>query len=258
MNPAGQVASPRIRPSRVAASGSPVRARPLWTVATMADVRAAAYRLFAALFLYPDEQRLGRLSARESELRQHNDALATLAFFGPWQRLLIALPERTEQRAAGLQSEHLRLFNLDPAGVACFPYESCYVASDRDETGWLTARLQQTYAYAGLALAPSRNESPDHAAVELEFMAYLCGQEAAAWMGADRDAAIRALKRQRSFLRHHLGRWFSDFARRVQAGTDELLYVAAAEAADAFIQHDRDLVEVLVDEIDGLTWSAAD
>jgi anaerobic sulfite reductase subunit A len=123
--------------------------------------------------------------------------------------------------------------------------------------GWLTARLQQMYAYAGLALEPSRNESPDHAAVELEFMAYLCGQEAAGWTEADRDAAIRALKQQRSFLRHHLGRWFGDFARRVQASTDEPLYAAAGEAADAFIQHDRDLVEVIIGEIDLLVCSAS-
>ena len=237
-------------PRRVPAAQRQADPRPVWPAAALASARAAAYRLFAALLLYPDTERLGRLQTTAGELRRHDDALATFAFYGPWRRLLIALQELTTEDAAALQTEHVRLFSTDPSGTPCFPYESCYVAPGGQERGWLTARLQHTYAFAGLRLAPSLNENPDHAAVELEFMAYLCGQEADAWEHAARDDGLRALKRERSFLRHHLGRWFGMFARQVQRRAAVPLYAMTAEAADAFIQHDHDLVNALLGQLE--------
>lgn len=231
--------------TRIAPAGALPAARPAahgWSLVALADWRASAYRVCAALLLHPDEQRLQWLSHVARAFRQYDDALAAFAFFGPWHRLLDLLEDIERQDRAALQAEHVRLFSLDPCATPCLPYESFYLMSGHQETGWVTVQLQGTYARAGLHLAPSLNESPDHAAVELEFMSYLCRQEAEAWERADSDAAIGAIEQERAFLHLHLGRWFGQFARNARARTAVQFYALAVEAADAFVCHERDLV----------------
>lgn len=223
------------------------RGRPL---AAVAGWRTAAYRVFAALLLRPDLPRLRWLGEAAGELRAYDDELSAFGFFGPWLRLLSTLETLAENELPALQQEHVRLFSVNPCGTPCFPFESHYVAQAGQEAGWLAVQLLQTYHRSGLDLSPSLNAEPDHAAVELEFMAYLCDQEAAAWERAATDAAVDTLAQQRLFLRLHLGRWFGLFAGQVQASATEPLYARAAEAADAFIHHDRDLVDGLLSAIE--------
>lgn len=244
-------AGPRLaaRPPGLASRAARRRA---WSVAALAGFRAVAYRTFAALLLHPDRQRLQWLGATARQLRPYDEPLAAFAFFGPWRRLLDRLEALEAQDLAALQSDHVRLFNLDSESAPCFPYESCYLAPTSQDTSWLAVQLQHTYARAGLSLAPTLNERPDHAAVELEFMASLCRQEAEAWERAAQEDGLAALAQQRLFLRVHLERWFGPFTRQVRARAAEPLYALAAEAAEAFVTHDGDLVEAMLGALEPL------
>ncbi len=223
------------------------------SLAELARLRQAAYRLFGALFLYPDESRLTALVVAAGALQEAGESLAIFPFFGSWQRLLTALtltPGRGRGHApltVDVQQEYVHLFLVNPDGPLCPPYESFYLDPDREAAGWIPAQLEREYATAGLMLSPRLKEQPDHAAVELEFMAYLCDQEAQAWEEEVLEGAFQVLERQRAFLTGHLGRWFPAFTRRLTLVAEESLYGVTAAAAHAFVHHDRDLVALLLE-----------
>jgi putative dimethyl sulfoxide reductase chaperone len=239
-------------------SAGPPAARcgPTWDLELIAGWRSAAYRIFATLLLPPDVQRLRWLGDLAGELRANDDDLAAFGFFTPWQRLLERVEQLTDEDAGPLQAEHVRLFVIDPGGTPVFPYESAYVAPRGQDTAWLSVQLTQTYRRSGLSLAPSLNENPDHVAVELEFMAFLCGREADSWARRAPDQVLEILGQQRLFLRLHLASWFGTFARRVRASTCQPLYAQVAEAAEAFIHHDRDLADALLTQVQQLSSQA--
>lgn len=219
------------------------RAIPL---AEAARMRQIAYRMFALLLLYPDQRRSRELDLTARTLSTLDGELAAFGFFIPWRRLLDAIRDLTPSDMPGHCQEHARLFGVDRDTVRCEPYESRYVhlAREHDE-GWIVAQLDQTYRRAGLQLSPMLNERPDHAAVESEFMSYLCDQEAAAWAQAAGADGGRLLCEERAFLHLHLARWIGDFARDMRVATKDPVYVATADALVAFVHHDRDIAGML-------------
>jgi TorA maturation chaperone TorD len=96
-------------------------------------------------------------------------------------------------------------------------------------------------------LSPSLKELPDHAAVELEFMAFLCSREARTREEEALEEGLQVLEQQRAFLDQHLGRWFPAFARQVARAGGEGLYAVTAEAAHAFVHHDQDWVALILE-----------
>jgi anaerobic sulfite reductase subunit A len=209
----------------------------------LARLRQGCYRFFGALFLYPDEERLTNLTTATGELQEVSESLAAFPFFGPWRRLLTTLQGLTDGES--IEGEYTRLFVVNPAAPL---YESFYIDPKRRATGWITAQLAREYTERGLALSPSLRKPPDHVAVELEFMAYLCGLEAQTWQREASEEGIQLLEGQHAFLGQHLARWFPAFTRQVAAADQKGLYAATVEAADAFIHHDRDLVDLLLRE----------
>jgi anaerobic sulfite reductase subunit A len=212
----------------------------------LARLRQGCYRFSGALFLYPDQERLANLVAAAGELQEGNESLAAFPFFGPWQRLLTTLQGLAEGDAAEVREEYMRLFLVNPQAP---PYESFYMDPERRVAGWIAAQLAHEYTKRGLALSPSLQESPDHVAVELEFMAFLCSLEAQAWERKVLEESAQALEWQHAFLRRHLVRWFPAFVRQVVVADQEGLYAVAAEAAGALIHHDQDLIALLSDRL---------
>lgn len=115
--------------------------------------------------------------------------------------------------------------------------------------GWVATLVEREYAAAGLSLSPSLKDLPDHAAVELEFMAYLCAQEASAWERESLTEGIRALELQVSFLERHLVRWLPLWATGVEALAGEGIYSQVAATAGAFVGQDGDLLKVLLQRL---------
>ncbi len=140
------------------------------------------------------------------------------------------------------------MFMHSPERAPCLPYESVYLDPGGQAAGWIVALLEREYAVAGLALSPSLKDLPDHVAVELEFMAFLCGQEADAWNNGAVEDSVQFLEHQATFLDRHLSRWFPEWARQVTTADSKGIYSVVAETAWAFISHDQDLISSLLDK----------
>jgi TorA maturation chaperone TorD len=201
----------------------------------MARLRQALYRFLGMLFLYPDETRLVKVRTAAGELLEADRLWETSDFALPLQRLLTALVGLSEEAAEQLEAAHNHLIRVKPVAP---PYESFYLDSEGQARGLIVNQLEAEYASAGLALSPSLMDMPDHLAVELEFMSFLCGQEVRARETRNEADNIQIRTRQRAFLDQHLVKWFPQFARRVREAAPESLYSVIVEAAYAFLRHD--------------------
>jgi TorA maturation chaperone TorD len=218
-------------------------------LAHLARFREATYRLLSQTFLYPDEECLREAAAAASELRREGVALARFAFFDRWSELLRFVEGLSQRETAKIQQEFVPLFLVNPQGVPCPPYESVYRDPTGWPTGWLLAEVEREYAAAGLAPSPDLGELPDHVAVELEFIAVLCGREAQAWEEESLSLGIGALRRQKAFLDSHLALWLPGFARQVTAAVGGGVYAVISQGAEVFVSHDRDLIGTLAETL---------
>lgn len=191
--------------------------------------RQATYRLFAALFLNPSKDRLTRLRALAGELSEGGNASTEFAFSPGVGRLLNDLRSMDGMQ---IEEEYNAIFCVQPKAP---PYESFYVDPEGFGRGWVGVGLDRIYCAAGVGVSENHKEPPDHVAVELEFMAYLCSLQAQALAEQDKAASARAGRHQAGFLDQHLGIWFAAFARRVREASPGSFYDAVAGGADSFI-----------------------
>lgn len=212
----------------------------------LARLRQLAYRLLSSALLYPDKKRWETLAAAAWELKGASHAMVQFDFFPRWDRFLTSLADLPNHPAP--EEEYVRVFMHSSESASCLPYESVFIAPGGQATGWMLALLEQEYAVAGLALSPSLKDLPDHISVELEFMAFLCGQETDAWSGRAAEKGVQALERQAAFLNKHLCRWVPGWAQHVADADGEGIYSVVAETASAFLCHDQDLIRVLLDK----------
>jgi TorA maturation chaperone TorD/ferredoxin len=116
------------------------------------------------------------------------------------KQALAAIPSRT---AAALRESHRDLFARSSP-----PYFSMY------ESAWISGRLlgpetlEVERLYRAVGLEPEGSELPDHASVELAFLAYLAGG------GSQTEIA------EREFIRQHAGRWLPSFGRGLARSGD--------------------------------------
>jgi len=143
-----------------------------------------------------------------------------------------------------LRVEYNRLF-VGPGKLPCPPYESVY-RRDRvkDEIGTLMGPsvldVKNRYAEAGLELSKSFKDYPDHVAVELEFMNFLCSKEAAT---VDIVGKEDLRKKQKEFLEMHIRTWAGEFSDRVLKSTDSLFYKTAASFLKEHVDDELELFE---------------
>lgn len=220
------------------------------TLHDAALLRQGTYRMLALLLLAPDDRRAQKLRSVALELRRAEAALAAFAFFVPLRQLVDLLLDRPILDVAARRAAHAELFTVGPDGVRCPPFESSHAAAGEEAAGFIIAQLEHVYRRAGLGLAPALGERPDHVAVELEFMAYLCALEAGAWDRGALGDAIRLLGEERMFLQLHLAGWAGALAARLREATADPLYAATADALEAFVRHDRDLVGALARDVE--------
>jgi TorA maturation chaperone TorD len=210
-------------------------------LADVARLRQAAYRLFGGALLHPDEKRLATLSAGARELEGQSEPFREFAFFSQWQGFLRSLTEWKGPGTAHLEEAYLDLFILNQDVPLC---ESGFVAPGAPAL--TMAALEEEYRRAGLSLDASFTEPPDHAAVELEFMGFLCAEEAQAWAKRSLKDAVERLEMEAGFFNRHISRWFPVFAEQVASRARDGFYSSLATAAHAFVEHDHALVSALL------------
>lgn len=182
-------------------------------------------KLLAACFYEPDkelfleEQVLDNLKSLLEQL-----APAAAAQVGIMKENLSLLTEEE------LKIDYAALF-VGPFELIAAPYGSVYLERHRTVMGDTTQKVQGWYRDAGLQL--DLQEPPDHIAIELEFLHYLCLQEAEALAVDDPKMAQMHLETRIEFTATLMG-WLPAFARQIKIGAETGYYRALASCLVEF------------------------
>ncbi len=210
------------------------RRRAFSILAAVADSRRRVYRWLALGFYPPDADLVTALETGQMV----NEIQASTAWLGQDQGRLAAslraLRSCACPRLAKLDEEYNHLFGKSIERVA--PREAAYRWRDARDlppaSNSIERILQQEYQQFNVAPISGQE---DHVAVEIEFLSYLCEQEAAHWTSEAGESARLLRRQQRSFLDDHLGRWLPEFCQRVLERTPAYFYGPLAAFTDAWL-----------------------
>jgi len=138
------------------------------------------------------------------------------------------------QKIESLQVDFSKLF-LGPYSLLAPPYGSVYLEDSRKIMGDSTMDVLRIYHQAGLDVAPTFKETPDHISTELEFMYFLIYKEIEALGARDEQDFIHKLRTQKAFLRAHLGCWVAQFAQTIKNSAQTDFYKNLADTTHIFI-----------------------
>lgn len=191
------------------------------------DARADVYAALARAFTFPNEDFFREVDSGEWT-RAAGEAVSRLPYSLPFANGDWRVPDDYET----FQSEYIRLFEIGGRRGPPCPLHSGHYARDR-----LQALQEIVRFYTFFGLRTRTGFMPDHAAVELEFMAALASDES-----RDEDSRRRA---QRDFLARHLG-WWPQLAALIRRQSPPAFYRSLTALTEQFIDLEFQLVE--------LTW----
>jgi len=131
-----------------------------------------------------------------------------------------------------LSIDHATLF-IGPFELIAAPYGSVYIDKKRTVMGESTLYAARCYQEAGLAV--DIKEPQDHIAIELEFMYFLCGKEAAARQDGKMEDADYYKDMQVRFYYNAMRPWVKEFCDAIQAGAKNEFYFNVAMCLDYFL-----------------------
>ena len=204
--------------------------------------RQTLYRLLCSVFLYPQEEMLDDLQAGVKEL--HNSRLfwTEYTFADHLRQLVSKIIDLDLNDRLPLVNEYNRLFLVKPKVP---PYETTYLKLPGQSNGMIGADLMGVYGLAELAVSPEMNELPDHIAVQLEFMSFLCEKELIALQNNDQKEVADRQREQKRFMRDHLVLWFPKFAKKAREEADrDSFYRQVVETTFAFLHNELDLLKI--------------
>lgn len=210
----------------------------------LAALRQMAYSLLSAVFLGTWRDTAEQLGDTAAEVLEISGWAANMAFYPALSDFLRNLSELDADSVGAAEGVYQRMFGPTPSWNPIPLNETSYLVPGAEETGYVLASVERHYASAGVELTAASGNIPDHIAVELEFIAYLCGSEAAAWSDDNFKDARRMQDRQRRFLDQHPSAWVPVLLREITARDDGLL-ASTAVAAHAQITHDLDFLRAL-------------
>lgn len=211
----------------------------------LSRLRQGVYRLAGAGFSPPTDELIAGVGGAIPVL----DALGLFDYdFAP--AIAEAVDALTASDTDGLAVAHVTLFEAGVGGAVCSPYESAHLGDSRTgEVAQIQADLKRTYLRYGLRVDEGSAGMIDHVATEMNVMASLCD------LGAERESSGRSLERialnQLEFLGDHLLNWVPQFTAKIQAADRHRFYTALAEAVHSFLEHERQLVPLMVDALVG-------
>lgn len=130
-------------------------------------------------------------------------------------------------------------FGMGPrTAQKAFPYESVYTSEGGLMMQDAYSEVLRVYRGAGFAKNPGFKEPEDHLAVELAFMALLCGRAVEALRAGDEAGAERQLRAQLAFVQEHLLNWIERFAADVRKAAEGGFYFHLATFTEAYLRAD--------------------
>lgn len=148
-----------------------------------------------------------------------------------------------DRREATLQSEFLPLFRgLRRGSSPPPPYESVWVDGGF-VYGPSADRVGQKYRQFNMRIL--NNEPPDHLALELYFMRFLCEKEAEARSSG--QSVQDWLREEEDFLREHLVTWLPAFCEGIRESCETLFYSGVADITEGWICLDQEIIKGLTE-----------
>ncbi|WP_163337450.1 molecular chaperone [Desulfopila sp. IMCC35008] len=195
--------------------------------------RGDCFKLLAACFYEPDKQLFleEELTEKLEHLlqRQSPDGVAAA------REMQSSLKTLGQEK---LSVDHAVLF-VGPFELTAAPYGSVYIEKKRTVMGGSTINVARLYQDAGVSV--DIKEPPDHIAIELEFMYYLCAKEAAsAREGKDEESCLFREK-QKAFFFNALMPWAVDFCEAIRQGTDNGFYIHLSACLEQFLRSCKQL-----------------
>lgn len=105
----------------------------------------------------------------------------------------------------------------------------------------ILSEITEFYIKYGAEIA---NATPDHLAVELEFMYYLIAREYDALESNNPDEAKKYKKAQQDFLEKHLLKWLDKLYECVRKKSSLRGYVELIKTIHTFIKSDYDVIKL--------------
>jgi putative dimethyl sulfoxide reductase chaperone len=198
--------------------------------------RAATYKFLAECYYPPVEETLRHVNYLSLSLKTLCSPAAEAV-----DRMQAAL--QSHEGFEELAIDHARLF-VGPFALLAPPYGSVYLEGERRLMGDSTLAVGECYHEVGLEVAAGFNGTPDHIAVELEFMHFLIIKELDALGCGFLDRARNFRQKQRAFLERHLAAWVPDFSRSVQEQAATQFYQGLAATTRIFIESDSDRLRI--------------
>ncbi len=185
-------------------------------------------KLMAACF-YEPEPRLFEEEKIFQNLSTLFDHLCpeACAFAGDMHRALLSSSQEE------LQIAHAELF-IGPFELKASPYGSTYLEKTRRVMGDSTMEVLKHYQKAGLTV--DIKQPPDHIAIELEFLSYLCALEGEALQDGNLIKAAELQAEQKLFLTSYVLPWMPDFIKNIRSGTENKFYLYLADCFETFLR----------------------
>ncbi|MBT4125555.1 MAG: molecular chaperone TorD family protein [Chloroflexi bacterium] len=214
-------------------------------MADLAALRQMSYSLLSAVFLGNWRDTADLISDTASDVLAVSNWAADMSFYPALSEFLEEFSKLGSESHAEVENRYQRLFGPTPSANSVPLNETSYLVPGAEETGWVLASVERHYSSAGIESTSASGNVTDHIAVELEFIAFLCGRETDAWAGDDFKEARRMQDRQRRFLDQHLTKWIPIFLREVIARDDTGPFEQAAKAVHVQVIHDLDFLRSL-------------
>lgn len=192
-------------------------------------IRSDLYALFAFMFAYPDIDWVTGIRAGEVA-RRMADLCMSLDLVAPLQPDCAALAD-AGKADDDLAIEYTRLFDTGPI--------SLHGGHNHGTTIQVMEEVLRFHEHFGLTPNPQQNELPDHLVSELEFMHYLCYQEAQ----ATESGAGPYRRAQRDFLERQLGRWAPQLHGRLVEQQALPFFSEAARLLAGFLASEQEMTK---------------
>jgi TorA maturation chaperone TorD len=152
-----------------------------------------------------------------------------------------------------LAVEHAALF-VAPGPQQTFPFETSYrersVVNGQSRPGrmlgYAALQVQRTYLDWGMPTDLDTGELPDHAGVELRFMALLAAAERLSSHFADKRCAAAILRAEADFLHGHILQWFPQWLECVYQRARWPFYKSAATMLQGFLEAEKTTLNQLL------------
>ncbi len=161
--------------------------------------------------------------------------------------------------------EFMNLFKV-PGGQYIAPYESVFRDTrdigGRKVQGLLMGQsaidVQKWYQLAAIEISKEYKDLPDHIALELNYLAHLCGKEQQFVAAGDDSKLTRSWEMERDFLKTHIVSWIDAFRDKVHEKSRHIYYRTVADLTVTFTGRDLATLEGVVGASSGKSVPAYD